>query len=62
MISPDCDAVQDGTRQFLDKRIEHYNEIKEELVKRNCNFVEIGGDWNNRFEKSKNLIEDLIYK
>jgi hypothetical protein len=28
---------------------------------RGCNFVEIGGDWNNRFNESKKLIDDLIY-
>ena len=61
LLSPDCEAVQDGTRQFLDDRFEHYNAIKGELVKRNCNFVEIGGDWNNRFEKSKKLVQDIIY-
>jgi len=61
LLSPDCDAVQDGTRQFLDDRWQHYEVIKNELVSRNCNFVEIGGDWDNRLKESKKLINDLIY-
>jgi HTH-type transcriptional repressor of NAD biosynthesis genes len=61
LLSPDCDAVQDGTRQFLDDRWEHYDMIKNELVQSQCNFVEIGGDWDNRFKESKKLINDLIY-
>lgn len=62
LLSPDCEGVQDGTRQFLEDRWNHYNEIKQELTKYDRDFVEIGGDWENRFEKSKNLINDLIYK
>jgi len=61
LLSPDCDAVQDGTRKFLDGRWQHYEVIKNELVSRNCNFVEIGGDWDNRLKESKKLINDLIY-
>lgn len=61
LLKPDCEAVQDGTRQFLDERWSHYEVIKSELVDRGCNFVEIGGDWNNRFKESKKLIDDLIY-
>ena len=59
LLKPDCKAVQDGTRKFLDKRWEHYNEIKKELVERSCNFFEIGGDWENRFKESKDLINNL---
>ena len=61
LLKPDCEAVQDGTRQFLEERWSHYEVIKSELVDRGCNFVEIGGDWNNRFKESKKLINDLIY-
>lgn len=61
LLKPDCDAVQDGTRQFLDERWQHYEVIKKELIERGCNFVEIGGDWDNRLEESKKLINNLIY-
>ena len=60
LLKPDCEGVQDGTRQFLDERWEHYEVIRNELVLRGCNFVEIGGDWNNRFEESKKVINDFI--
>jgi HTH-type transcriptional repressor of NAD biosynthesis genes len=61
LLKPDCAAIQDGTRQFLDERWQHYEVIKKELIERDCNFVEIGGDWDNRLKESKNLVNDLIY-
>lgn len=59
LLKPDCEAVQDGTRNFLKERFDHYNIIKEELVKRNCKFVEVEGDWNSRYEESKKIINEL---
>ena len=57
LLNPDCEAVQDGTRQFLEERIKHYNEIKLQLESRKCNFIEIDGDWENRFNKSVEIIK-----
>lgn len=57
LLKPDCEAVQDGTRQFLDHRDDHYIEIKEKLKQYNCNFVEIGGEWKNRFDESVKIIK-----
>lgn len=57
LMKPDCKGVQDGTRSFLDTRWEHYEEIKKELKKWNCNFVEIGGDWDVRFNDSVEIIK-----
>lgn len=57
LLKPDCDAVQDGTRQFLEERIKHYKEIKIELENRECNFIEIGGDWDDRFNESTKIIK-----
>lgn len=57
LLKPDCDAVQDGTRQFLEERIKHYKEIKIQLERRNCNFIEIDSDWENRFIKSVEIIK-----
>lgn len=51
LLSPDCEGVQDGTRHFLEERNVHYKEIKKQLINYNCNFVEIGGDWDNRFNE-----------
>lgn len=60
LLKIDCDAVQDGTRSFLenDTRIKQYNIIKNILVSNNCNFVEIGGDWENRFIESIKIIDE----
>ena len=60
LLQPDCEAVQDGTRQFLDDRWDHYEEIKFELVNRDCNFVEIGGDWDHRLKESKRIINSFL--
>ena len=56
LLKPDCDGVQDGTRQFLEERMEHYNFIKSYLNKYNCNYIEIDGKWEDRFNKSVEII------
>ncbi len=60
LLKPDCDSIQDGTRKFLDDRWKHYQIIKDNLIERECNFVEIGGDWENRFSQSKKVISELL--
>lgn len=60
LLKPDCDAVQDGTRSFLKLREMHFEMIKDELIKNNCNFIEIGLDWNNRFNESIKFIENYF--
>lgn len=57
LLKPDCEGVQDGTRQFLEERVEHYEQIKQELVNRKCNFFEIEGDWNKRLLDSIKIIK-----
>jgi HTH-type transcriptional repressor of NAD biosynthesis genes len=56
LLKPDCDGVQDGTRQFLEERMEHYNIIKSELEKYNCNYIEVGGNWRDRLNKSIEIV------
>jgi HTH-type transcriptional repressor of NAD biosynthesis genes len=56
LLKPDCDAVQDGTRNFLEERQVHYQVIKNELVNRGCHFVEVVGDWRERFD---NCVETI---
>lgn len=56
LLSPDCEAIQDGTRNYLDIRQEHFFKIESELKKRNFNYVVIGGSWENRFRESVNYI------
>lgn len=57
LLKPDFEGVQDGTRSFLEIREQHYETIREELVLRGCNFIEVGGDWKERFEECKRNIE-----
>jgi len=59
LLKPDCKGVQDGTRNFLEERLEHYEVIKSYLIEYECNFVEIGGDWNQRYKESLRLINEL---
>ena len=59
LLKPDCKAVQDGTRNFLEERWNHYEVIKSEMISRGYNFIEIGGDWENRYEESINQIKSL---
>ena len=58
LLKPDCDAIQDGTRNFLDERWNHYNVLKEEMINRGYEFIEIGGTWNERTEDAKFIISD----
>lgn len=62
LLKTDCDGVQDGTREFLNKRDEHYSLILNELIRNNCNFVEIGGSFDERFNESISIIENSILK
>jgi len=61
LLKPDCEGVQDGTRCFLHHRDAHYQIIKDLLIQKNCNFVEIGGDWDNRFNLSINKINENFF-
>lgn len=60
LLKPDCEAFQDGTRKFIDERLSHYDVIKSKLQDMSCNFVEIGGDWNFRFNQSVKIIDKLF--
>lgn len=61
LLKPDVEGIQDGTREFLDDRENHYNEIKQFLIDKKRYFIEIGGDWENRYNKSIEMI-NLIFK
>ena len=62
LLKPDCEGVQDGTRSFLSERERHYQIIKNLLIERGCEFVEIEGGWKERFDKSINVINNKILK
>jgi HTH-type transcriptional repressor of NAD biosynthesis genes len=58
LLKPDCDAVQDGTRNFLDQRWNHYNKLKSEMTNMGYDFVEVGGSWINHFIKASDAIKN----
>ena len=58
LLKPDFEGVQDGTRNFLDQRQQHYEVIKNELITRNCYFVEVGGNWKERFDECNKIIKN----
>lgn len=60
LLKPDVPGFQDGTRQFLEERWSHYEEIKLKLKALNVNFIEVGGGWAERFLWSKQEIEKLF--
>ena len=57
LLKPDVRAVQDGTRNFLKERVEHYEVIKSELSIRNLPFVEVDGDYYSRNEKCVEIVK-----
>lgn len=59
LLKPDCEGVQDGTRNFLEKRWDHYEVIKSYLINYGCNFVEVGGSWKERENEVLRLINEL---
>jgi nicotinamide riboside kinase len=59
LMNPDCEPIQDGTRRYLDSRLEHYDQLKSHLIKFGKNWVEVGGSWENRYTESKKAISDL---
>ena len=61
-LEPDVKWVQDGTRASGDQSIrENNNKILKELLKENnIEFISISGDYDTRYEKSKEEILKLI--
>jgi HTH-type transcriptional regulator, transcriptional repressor of NAD biosynthesis genes len=59
LLKPDCEGVQDGTRNFLEERWDHYEVIKSHLISYGCNFVEVGGEWRERENEVIRLINEL---
>ena len=60
LLSPDVPGVQDGTRQFIDKRWDHYFQIKTELKRRGLKFQEVSGNYRQRFEACKQLVREIL--
>jgi HTH-type transcriptional repressor of NAD biosynthesis genes len=61
-LEPDIKWVQDGTRTYGEDSVrEKNNELLKKLLKKNnIQYVSIGGDYQNRYKKSVELIDKLI--
>jgi HTH-type transcriptional repressor of NAD biosynthesis genes len=59
LLKPDVAFVQDATRDADNDRDKHYEMIKKELIDKSCNFVEVGGNWDKRFEKAIEYINNI---
>lgn len=61
-LEPDVEWVQDGTRTYGedDVRAENNKKLKEILSRNNIQYISVSGDYNQRYETSKKLIEDLL--
>lgn len=60
LMDIDIPWADDGTREFPHLRQWHFDRIKKELDARHLNYVIISGDYENRFLKAKNSIDDFI--
>jgi HTH-type transcriptional regulator, transcriptional repressor of NAD biosynthesis genes len=60
LMDIDFDWVDDGTREFPEKRKWHFNRIKQELERRNCEYYLISGSIEERFDKCKDIIYEKI--
>ncbi len=61
-LEPDVEWVQDGTRTYgeQDVREENNNKLKKIFDDNNIKYVCINGDYHERYEKAKKLINNLI--
>ena len=57
LLKPDCPGKQDGTRNFLKERDSHYEVIKSKLIEQDCSYIEIGGGFEERYQKSIEVIK-----
>lgn len=56
LMDIDFDGVNDGTRRFLDKRKQHFEVIKSELITRGIDFIVVSGSFE---EKEKKIIMEI---
>jgi len=60
LLSPDCPWVDDGTRFHSHRRLWFHGRCIEELNLRKRPFVEISGEWDERFRKACAAIDRLL--
>lgn len=60
LLDIDVPWVDDGTRDFPNERINHFNRIKSELDRLGKNYVIIKGNYEERFEQAVKVCDDLL--
>jgi HTH-type transcriptional repressor of NAD biosynthesis genes len=62
LLDVDVPWVDDGTRDFPNERISHFNRIKSELDRLKKNYVVIKGNYDERFEQAVKVCDNLLVK
>ncbi|MGN7988978.1 AAA family ATPase [Pedobacter sp. 22226] len=60
LLDIDVEWVADHLRDFGDRRLEMFNLFKSELEKRGINYIHISGNYNEREEKIKKIIDSIL--
>ena len=60
LMDVDVPWVDDGTRDFPNSRVSHFNRLKDELTRNNKPYIVISGNYDERFEKAKRAINEII--
>lgn len=60
-LENDVPFVQDGTRLEEDMRNELHESHRNELQNRGIDFISIRGNWEERFEQAKRIVESLVW-
>lgn len=60
LMDIDFNWIDDGTREFPEKRKYHFNRIKQELERRNSEYYLINGSIEERFIKIKKIVNEKI--
>lgn len=58
LIYPDMDFYQDGTREFEDRRLEHFEIIRDMLMQEHCSFTIIKGD--DKFQQIVDKVREMM--
>jgi len=61
-LEPDVEWVQDGTRTYGEPEVREENnkKLKKIFDDNGIKYVSINGDYNNRYQEAKKLIEELL--
>lgn len=60
LLDIDVEWVADHLRDFGDRRLEMFNLFKAELEKRGINYIQISGNYREREEKIKKIIDSIL--